>query len=215
MNRQLANFPLRALLALAFVLGAAVPGAGASPNGDALLKRMADANPSLQSYTAAMHVVIVLHSLPYLSPALDANYYYKRPDKQAVVFQSVPLLAEQFQKVYPKIDPPATWPRRYDISVLDESSISTTLRLVPKRQGRVQHLDVVVDNSNAMPTAFTWAYVDGGSVMFQQQYTVIDGSYVVKSQTGKVELPSYAADVTSTFSDFKLNVDIPDSVFAG
>ena len=207
--------PLRALLALILVLAAALPGAGASANGDALLKRMADANPSLQSYTAAMHVVIVMHSVPYLSPALDASYYYKRPDKQAVVFQTVPLLAEQFQKVYPKIDPPPTWPQRYDISVLDESAATTTLRLVPKRQGRVQHLDVVVDNSNAMPTAFTWTYVDGGSVTFQQQYTVIDGNYVVKSQTGKVALPSYNADVTSTFSDFKLNVSIPDSVFAG
>ena len=37
----------------------------------------------------------------------------------------------------------------------------------------------------------------------------------IKSQAGKVELPSYKADVTSTFSNFKLNVSIPDTVFGG
>lgn len=209
------KFLRRSCLVLAILVAAAIPAFAAPQSGDALLRRMADANPSLRTYTASMHVVIVMHSMPFVSPALDASYYYKRPDKQAVVFQTVPLLAEQFQKVYPKLDPPATWPQLYDISVLDESPASTTLRLVPKRQGRVSHLDVVVDNSNAMPTAFTWAYVDGGSVEFQQQYTVIGGSYLIKSQNGRVELPSYNADVTSTFSDFKLNVPIPDSVFSG
>jgi len=205
----------RAFLVFAFVLAGALPGNGEVQSGDALVKRMADANPSLQSYTASLHVVIVMHSMPFLSPALDGNYYYRRPDKQAVVFQTVPLLAEQFKKVYPNVDPPATWPQRYDISVIDESSGTTTLRLVPKRHGRVAHLDVVVDDANAMPTSFTWAYVDGGSVTFRQQYAVVGGSYIVKSQNGRVDLPSYNADVTSTFSDFKLNVPIPDSVFSG
>lgn len=182
-------------------------------DGDTLLRRMADANPSLQSYTATLHVAIVLHSMPFLNPSLDGNYYYKRPDKQAVIFQSVPVLAEQFQKVYPKLDPPATWPDRYAITVLGDTGAATTLRLIPKRQGRVAHLDVVVDDQNALPSAYTWTYVDGGSVSFRQQYVVVDGNYLVKSQNGHVDFPSYNADVTSTFSDFKVNVPIPDSVF--
>ena len=181
--------------------------------GDALLRRMADANPSLQSYTATLHVAIVLHSMPFLNPSLDGNYYYKRPDKQAVVFQSVPILAQQFQKVYPKLDPPGTWSDRYAITVLGDAGGSTTLRLVPKVEGRVAHLDVVVDDRDALPSAYTWTYKDGGSVSFQQQYVVIDGNYLVKSQSGHVDLPSYNADVTSTFSDFKVNVPIPDNVF--
>lgn len=180
---------------------------------DALLQRMTDANPSLQSYTATLHVAIVMHSMPFLNPSLDGNYYYRRPDKQAVVFQSVPILAQQFQKVYPKLDPPGTWPGRYDITVLGDAAGSTTLRLVPKQQGRVAHLDVVVDDRDALPSAYTWTYKDGGSVSFQQQYVMIDGNYLVKSQSGHVDLPSYNADVTSTFSDFKVNVPIPDNVF--
>jgi outer membrane lipoprotein-sorting protein len=201
---------------VAFVLLVlSAPAAGSAATGDALVQRMAAANPSLQSYSAALHVAITMHSMPFLNPSLDGNYYYKRPDKQAVVFQSVPLLAQQFQKIYPKLDPPSTWPDRYDISILDDSGGATTLRLIPRHRGRVAHLDVVVDDTTAMPSRFTWTYADGGSVTYDQEYTNLAGSYLVKEQHGHVDLPSYNADVVSTFSNFQVNVAIPDSVFQG
>lgn len=190
------------------------PAAAEPQDPGALVKRMAQANPMLQSYTATLHVMIALRSMP-LQTGLDANYYYKRPDKQAVIFQSVPILAQQFAKVYPKIDPPATWPGLYDVTVSSQSESTTTLRLVPKRQGRVDHVEVVVNDSTAMPASFTWIYKDGGSVSLQEHYAVVDGNYLVNAQNGRVDLPSYNADVTSTFSDFKINVPIPDSVFSG
>ena len=204
-----------AILAVAALLGSAVAAASAPESGDALVQRMAQANPDLQSYTASLHIVIAMRSMPYLSPALEGNYYFERPDKEAIVFQTVPILAQQFQKVYPKLDPPAVWPQRYAISVIarSESRSTTTLRLVPKRPGRVAHLDVVVDDATALPSAYTWSYVDGGSVSFEQSYTVVEGNYLVKTQTGRVNLASYDADVSSTFSDFKVNVPIPDNVF--
>jgi outer membrane lipoprotein-sorting protein len=186
-------------------------GAAASSPG-ALVQRMASVNPSLQSYSASLHVVIMLHTLPF-SPSLDGNYYYKRPDKQAVVFNSVPALAQQFQKIYPKIDPPTTWQDLYDISTLSDNGSTTMLRLTPKRSGRIAHLDVAVDDTSALPSSFTWTYVDGGTVSFDQQYTRIRGNYLVKDQSGKVNLPSYSADVTATFSNFQVNVPVPDTVF--
>ncbi len=173
---------------------------------------MAGVNPNLQSYTASLHVVIALRTLP-LSPSLDGNYYYKRPDKQAVVFDTVPVLAQQFQKIYPKIDPPATWQELYDVTMLSDGGGTTMLRLTPKRPGRVAHLDVAVDNASAMPSSLTWTYLDGGTVSFEQQYARVDGNYLVKSQSGKVNLPAYNADVTTTFSNFHINVPVPDTVF--
>jgi hypothetical protein len=186
--------------------------AGADPSN--LLKRMALVNAKLQSYSAKTHVDIALRTFPFIAPSLDGSYYYKQPDKQAIVFDTVPVIAQQFQKVYPKFDPPSKWPAIYEISVLGSDSATTTLRLVPRQHGRVTHLDVKVDNASATPTEFTWTYGDGGFVTFGEQYAQVDGNYLVKSQTGKVELPSYKADVTSTFTNFKLNVQIPDTVFA-
>jgi outer membrane lipoprotein-sorting protein len=195
------------------VLAAATCAQGtAASSPGALVQRMASVNPNLQSYTASLHVVIVLHTLPF-SPSLDGNYYYKRPDKQAVVFNSVPALAQQFQKIYPKIDPPTIWPELYDVSTLSDNGGTTMLRLTPKRSGRVAHLDVAVDDASALPSSFTWNYVDGGTVTFDQEYTRIRGSYLVKDQSGKVNLPSYSADVTTTFSNFQVNVPVPDTVF--
>ena len=196
----------------AMMLAFSLAPVAASNSPNPLVQRMAAVNPNLQSYTASLHVVIALRTLP-LSPTLDGNYYYKRPDKQAVVFDTVPMLAQQFQKIYPKIDPPATWQDIYDIAILNSNAGTTTLRLTPKRTGRVAHLDVAVDDANAMPSSFTWTYVDGGTVAFDQEYTRVGGNYLVRSQTGKVNLPSYNADVTTTFSNFQINVPVPDTVF--
>ncbi len=196
--------------ALTFAFLFAPVAAANSPS--SFVQRMTAVNPNLQSYTASLHVVIALHTLP-LTPTLDGNYYFKRPDKQAVVFDAVPLLAQQFQKIYPKIDPPATWGDLYDISILNSNGGTTTLRLTPKHTGRVAHLDVAVDDASAMPSSFTWTYVDGGTVSFDQEYARIGSNYLVRSQTGKVNLPSYNADVTTTFSNFQINVPVPDTVF--
>lgn len=207
---KLATSKMLILGALAFAVSLAPVAAANSPG--SLLQRMTAVNPNLQSYTASLHVVIALHTLP-LNPTLDGNYYFKRPDKQAVVFDTVPMLAQQFQKVYPKIDPPATWQDLYEISILNANGGMTTLRLTPKRTGRVAHLDVAVDDASAMPSSFTWTYVDGGTVSFDQEYARVGGNYLVRSQTGKVNLPSYNADVTTTFSNFQVNVPVPDTVF--
>ena len=86
--------------------------------------------------------------------------------------------------------------------------------LVRKKNGRIDHVDVTVDDRTATVTAMTYIYKDGGSISFQQTYAVVDGNYVIKAQSGKVDLPSYHADVASTFSNYKLNVPIDQQVFA-
>ncbi len=207
---KLATLKMLTLGALTLAFSFAPVAAANSPA--SLLQRMAAVNPNLQSYTASLHVVIALHTLP-LSPTLDGNYYFKRPDKQAVVFDTVPMLAQQFQKIYPKIDPPVTWPDLYNVSILNSSGGTTTLRLTPKRTGRVAHLDVTVDDASAMPSSFVWTYVEGGTVAFDQEYSRVGGNYLVRAQNGKVNLPSYDADVTTTFSNFQINVPVPDTVF--
>lgn len=204
----------RALLALAVTLGAlpALPARSADPS--ALYARMQHVNASLRSYQADFHVDVTTHGFPFINPSLDGKAYFQQPDKNAVVFDTVPALASQFKKVYPQLEPPSEWPQIYDVSPVSDDGTTAAFRLVRKKNGRVDHVDVTVDDRTATVTGMTYVYKDGGSISFRQTYTVIDGNYVIKSQTGTVNLPSYHADVASTFSNYKLNVGIDPGVFA-
>jgi len=221
MKPQLALF----LVALAGALGA--PGvadttAAAGPNplpaplgsaNDGLYKRMTQLNAGLRTYKADVHLDVALKSFPYISPSLDGNVFYKQPDKQAVVFDTVPALASQFKKVYPKVDPPSAWLKLYDVTVMSDDGSTTIFRLIPKKNGRVEHLDVRADDATATVKGYTWTYKDGGFVTFDQTFKTVSGNYLIDKQTGHVELPSYKADVNSSFSNYQLNVSIADTVF--
>jgi outer membrane lipoprotein-sorting protein len=85
---------------------------------------------------------------------------------------------------------------------------------VRKKNGRIDHVDVTVDDRTATVSAMIYYYKDdGGTIAFKQTYDDINGNYVIDAQTGKVDIPHYNADVTSKFSNYKVNVDVPDSVF--
>ena len=211
---------LAAFAALALALVAA-PSLAAGPTApapldanNALYRRMVALNGDVESYKADVHLDVALKTFPFISPSLDGNIYYKKPDKQAVVFDTVPALASQFKKVYPRVDPPGRWTALYDVAVLGDAGGTTVFRLVPKKNGRVEHLDVKVDDASATIRSYTWTYKDGGYVTFDQTYKTQNGDYLVDKQSGHVELPSYKADVVSNFSNYKLNVAVEDSVFA-
>jgi outer membrane lipoprotein-sorting protein len=214
MNYAVAFGFIASLLAVGGPTGAEVASpARLEPETNVLFKRMVALNGDLRTYKATVHLDVALKSFPYLSPSLDGTAYYKKPDKEAVVFDTVPALAAQFKKVYPRIDPPVEWSSLYDVYVLGDDSGTTTFRLVPKKNGRVDHLDVKTDDTNATITSYTWTYKDGGFVAFDQSYKTVDGDFLVDKQSGHVELPSYKADVTSQFSNYRINVSIEDSVF--
>jgi len=207
----LVRFAFAALAVVALGAACAVPGRAA----DDLLVRMAHINPHLKSYTAAVHADIAMRTFPYLSPSLDGTYYHKEPNKDKLVFTSgLPVIAKQFSKIYPHLESPARWNAVYVVSVESDRGGFTTLRLVPRKQGRIDHIDAKVDDRHATVVQMRWNYVDGGYASLDQQYASYRGNYLVSRQSGHVEIPNYTADVTSTFDNFKLNAVIPDSVFS-
>jgi len=197
------------------VLAAALTQASpAQSSSDALLQRMMAQNGHVHSYTAAVHADIAMRTFPYLSPSLDGTYYHKEPDKNKIVFTSgLPSIAKQFSKVYPQVPSPAHWKSVYVITTEGEADGVTTFKLVPRKHGRIDHIDARVDEKTADVVGLRWNYIDGGYANLDQSYTTVDGAQVVSEQSGHFEVPNYTADLKSTFTNFKINADIPDSVF--
>lgn len=192
---------------------AAAP-AGAQNANAALLQRMSDQASHVRSYTADVHADISMKTFPYLSPSLDGQYYHKEPNKDKLVFTSgLPSIAKQFSKVYPHVESPSRWNAVYVVSSQGDADGITTFRLVPRKHGRIDHIDARVDDKTATVVSMRWNYNDGGYATLDQEYSPVNGSFLVSKQTGHVEVPHYTADVVSTFSNFKLNANIPDSVF--
>jgi hypothetical protein len=201
-----------AFLTAVALLGAAAPAENPSSSGD-LLARMQRVNAGLSTYQADVTVAVATHGPPYISPTLQGKVYFKKPDKNAVVFDTIPLLAQQAKHVVGQMEPPADWPAVYDVTPTGDDGTTASFKLVRKKTGRIEHVDVKVDDKTATVTGMTYHYTDGGSIAFTQSYDEIGGNYLIKQQNGKVTTPNYNADVSSTFSNYKVNVPVDDKVF--
>jgi hypothetical protein len=210
----------RTVAVFALVCGLAAAGAQAaraqlSPSAASLIERAATVSQSVHSYTASVHADIAMHTFPFLSPSLDGTYYHKEPSSNKIVFTSgLPFIAKQFSKIYPEVPSPSLWQQLYDISIEGGDAGFTTLKLVPKKHSRIDHIDAKIDERTAEVVSLRWTYNDGGYALLEQTYGEVQGHPLVTEQSGHVEVPHYTADLKSTFSNFKLNANIPDSVFA-
>jgi hypothetical protein len=199
---------------MAAILCAAAPGPGASPGG--LLDRMASINPNLRAFTATLHAHVAMKSFPFLSADLAGTYYYKQPDKYKVIFTSgVPVVAQQFDKLYAHIEPPSRWHDLYTVTLASDDGTTTKFRLVPRKRGNVEHIDATADDRTATVATLRWNYYNGGYAEMTNHYGQQGGNVVVVSQTGHVAEPGYVADISSTIDGYKLNPALSDDIFAG
>jgi hypothetical protein len=179
-----------------------------------LLARMAALNPNLHSFSATLHARVVMKSFPFLSADLVGTYYYEQPDKNRVIFSSgVPIVAQQFDKLYAHIENPSRWQELYVVTTVSDDGKTTRFKLVPRKRGNIDHLDATADDTNATVTSMRWNYSNGGYAEMTNRYGRVDGNFVVESQTGHVEEPGYTADLTSTIDDYKMNPALPESVW--
>ncbi len=191
------------------------PTGQASTNSDQVLARLISANAGLRSFTANVSADVQMHSFPYLSANLSGVYYHKEPSKDKVVFTSgLPLVAKQFSNVYPHVESPARWHDVYDISVERDDGTYTTFKLVPRAHARIDHIDAKVGDRSGELAQLRWNYVDGSYATLNQTYSKVGAYRLVTRETGHFRDPNYDADLTSTFSKFRVNVAIPDSIFS-
>lgn len=179
------------------------------------LRRLIALNGTLRSYTASVHADVQMHTFPFLSPSLDGMYYHKEPDKDKIVFTSgVPFIAKQFSNIYPHLESPAHWSEVYIISPVGDDGTYTKLKLLPRGHSRVDHVDAKIADKTGELAEMRWNYTDGSYALLDQSYSRIGPYMLVTRQSGHFEDPNYNADVSATFANFKLNANIPDSVFA-
>jgi outer membrane lipoprotein-sorting protein len=196
----------------AFALYASALRAGASTD---LLDRMAAINPGLRSFTATMNANVALKTFPFLSVQLVGTYYHREPDQNKIVFTSgVPAIAEQFDKLYAHVEPPSHWRDVYQVTVVSDDGTTTTYRLVPLKKGNVEHVDARADDKSATVSWMRWNYDNGGYAEMNSRYGHVGDTVVVTSQTGHVQEPGYTADITSTIGGYKINAEIPETVFS-
>ncbi|MBV8149264.1 MAG: hypothetical protein JO092_09255 [Candidatus Eremiobacteraeota bacterium] len=211
MIRSVGTFSRRLVLLAAFLVSS-IPATRAD---EELLARMAELNPHLHAFTATLHANVQLKSFPFLAASLVGTYYHKEPDKTKVVFKSgVPLIAQQFDKLYAHIESPSVWRQVYDVKVVSDSGTTTAFRLVPLHAGNVDHIDATVNDKTATVATMRWNYVNGGYAEMNNRYETIGGNLVVTSQTGHVQEPGYVADITSTIDNYAFNPELSDSLFS-
>ena len=211
---------MKILAALPALLTAAVfSGFAAAPahaDSSELLSRLITRAEHPRSYTANVHADVAMHTFPYISPQLDGTYYHKEPSRDKIIFTSgLPFIAKEFSKIYPHVESPSRWHDVYIVSAEADDGKYTTFKLVPRKHGRIDHIDARVDDQTADLVQLRWVYNDGGYATLNQRYGHVNGYDMVVEQQGHVEVPHYNADVTSTFSNFRTNASIPDSIFAG
>ena len=153
----------------ATLLCAAAPAPAATHGG--LLDRMASLNPNLRAFTATLHAHVTMKSFPFLAADLAGTYYYKQPDKYKVTFTSgVPLIAQQFDKLYAHIEPPSRWRDLYTVTIVSDDGATTTFRLVPHKRGNVEHIDATADDRAATVLSLRWNYYNGGYAEMTNRY---------------------------------------------
>jgi len=180
----------------------------------ALLARMESVNPNLHAFTATMHAHVAMKSFPFLTADVEGTYYYKEPDKNKVVFtSSVPMVAQQFDKLYAHVDNPSQWEGKYVVTTLSDDGRTAHFKLVPRKRGNVVQIDATADDKSATVTSMRWSYENGGYAQMDNRYGRVDGNLVVESQSGHVEEPGYTADISTTIDGYKINPVLSDSLF--
>lgn len=207
------------LLVAPFLVPSSAPAqAAGDPAAAAVLAQLVDRNPDLQTFEADVRVKVKLLSFPFLRPTLTGKTYFKRPDNYEVVFDRLPWYAHGLEHLYADIGDPSTWERRFVVTSDGERLVGgrreIALRMVQRVRGMIDHEEVYVDPLAWTVDELQYHYYNGGTISVRQEFAPVGGNQLVASQFATISIPHVRADATATYSGFRTNVAIDDSVFA-
>lgn len=203
---------LAAIVALATGPSAARAAAGV-PNPHDVVSKMADMNPSLQSYRARVHVDIRMLSFPFLAPKLDGTSYYRRPDTYEVVFDRVPSYAKGFERLFNDIGDPLQWEKDQNIALdgvrMLDGRQTIVLRLTKKIHSTIlDHTLAYVDAASYALVRMEWYYTSGGKISMTQQYGKQGSYWVPQAQHAEIDIPHVRAVADAHYGNYLTNVAV-------
>ncbi|HTD37450.1 MAG TPA: hypothetical protein VK669_08040 [Candidatus Limnocylindrales bacterium] len=183
----------------------------------AILAKVEERNPSLNTYQGRLHVDLRMTSFPFLMQHLDGTTYYKRPSNYEVVFDRVPPLAKGFDKMFADIGDPANWEKRFHITYEGEKDYNgrkdLALRLVQRVRGMIDHETVLIDPGSWQIDSIRYDYYNGGHITMTQTFREVGGYSMLAEQNAEIAIPYAKAVAHGTYADYKTNVAIDDAVF--
>ncbi|HEX3368726.1 MAG TPA: hypothetical protein VHS56_04045 [Candidatus Cybelea sp.] len=202
-----------ALLGTAPALSAGGEGAGAPLDARTVIKRVADRNPTLQSYKSRVHVDVRMLSFPYLAPKLDGTSYYKRPDLYVVVFDRMPGYARNFGTLFNDVGNPLAWQRDQYVSTdgttLLDGRPTVVLRLTKKIHSDIlDHTLAYVDTESWVLVRMEWYYTSGGKITMSQQYRIENNYVVLSQQHATISIPHVRAVADAAYGVYQTNVPV-------
>ena len=207
---------LRVLTAVALAAGAfGLPSSTLASSGaagaQAVLSKMLERNPSLESYRARVHVDVRMLSFPFLAPTLDGTSYYRKPDTYEVVFDRVPSYAKGFEKLFDDVGSPAAWEKDQNIALDGTTTIdgrpTIVLRLTKKIHSTIlDHTLAYVDAASYTLTRMEWYYTSGGKITMSQQFGRQNGYWVPTSQHADISIPHVHAVADAKYGSYQTNV---------
>jgi hypothetical protein len=183
----------------------------------AILARVIERNPNLESFQGRLHVEIRLSSFPFIREHLDATTYYKRPSNYEVVFDKLPSYARGFQKLYTDIGDPSNWEKRFVITPAGDATFEghrdVALRLVQRVRGMIDHETVLIDPASWAIDQIRYDYYTGGVITMSQAFRNVGGYELLVSQRAEIAIPHVRAVAYGTYSDYQTNVAVSPDVF--
>jgi anti-anti-sigma factor len=182
-----------------------------------IIAKVAEQNPSMQSYEARVSVNFRLKTFPYFWQHLDGTTYFKRPDNFEVVFDRVPSYAKGFEKLYSDIGDPTNWHKRFEIVRAGERVVGghrdIVLRLTLIQRGQVSYEEVMVDPEKWHIDQMEWHYYNGGFISMSQDFKQQGEFMVLAAQHATIRIPHISASAEGVYGDYHTNVAIDDAVF--
>jgi hypothetical protein len=168
----------------------------------------------IQSSIADIEVRTKLKGFLPISLTLRGHFYFRAPDQESIVFDNVPGLLKGMVKNKPDFQPAAMWPRYYEVRVDGDDGGATAFHLVPiDTKSSLASIDVAVNDATGYMTQLRFVNANGPVVTTAQTYGEVGRHEVIVSQAGETHGPGYKADISTHFTNYQMNVPVPDSVF--